>query len=344
MSSSKQINVLIPSGAGAPGFAGIQECLREDSKIRIISGDTNQNAYGKALSDRFVHMPPSNSDEFIDKLIEVCEEEEIHVGLPITTRELWPISSNIDRLKKYSTKWLISKYKALEIANDKGRLHQFAQELNIPVPMGKVCKSREELMGYAQSQFERTERLFFKPTKGNGSRGIGLITREVEPVANEKMDVVSRTLDEWEKRIPEVLETSVLVAEYLVGKEYSVDVLMNEGIAIAIVPRSRDKMVSGISVSGTFVENHEIIENSKRLLEALCLHGPIGVQWREDQNGKAKLLEINPRLQGTTSTLRHAGINIPLAAVHSALNLPFDLSNEIKWGNSFTRHWKDVFL
>lgn len=344
MSSLKPINVFIPSGAGAPGFAGIQECLREDSNIRIISGDTNLNAYGRALSDRFVHMPPSNSDEFIDKLLEVCEEEEIHVGLPITTRELRPISSNIERLEKYGTKWLISERKALEIANDKGRLHQFAKELNLPVPMGKVCKTREELMGYAQSQFEQTERLFFKPTIGNGSRGIGLITREIESVANEKMQFVSRTLDEWEKRIPEVLETPVLVAEFLVGKEYSVDVLMNQGDAITVVPRSRDKMVSGISVSGTFVENNEIIENSKRLLEALCLHGPIGVQWREDQNGTAKLLEINPRLQGTTSTLRHAGVNIPLSAVHSALKLPFELSKEIKWGNSFTRHWKDVFL
>jgi len=103
-------------------------------------------------------------------------------------------------------------------------------------------------------------------------------------------------------------------------------------------------MISGISVSGTFVQHQQIIDNTERLIQKLGLQGPIGVQWRLDGNGIPRLLEINPRLQGTTSTLRHVGINIPLIAIKGALGLNVSIPEDVNWDRKFTRHWKDVFL
>ena len=69
MPSTQNITVFIPSGAGAPGFAGILECLKEDSSIRVIAGDINSEAYGAALCDKFIKMPASHTPDFIDKTI-----------------------------------------------------------------------------------------------------------------------------------------------------------------------------------------------------------------------------------------------------------------------------------
>ena len=51
MTAKTTIKVFIPSGAGAPGFAGIVRCLRKDSRVEIFAGDTNPNPYGKVLAN-----------------------------------------------------------------------------------------------------------------------------------------------------------------------------------------------------------------------------------------------------------------------------------------------------
>jgi carbamoyl-phosphate synthase large subunit len=339
------ISVLIPSGAGAPGFAGIAACLREESDLRLISGDVNENAYGKSLSDAFYAMPPSNSSDYINRVLEICELEKVQVVLPITTAELESLSAHRDVFVNKGVRLIISPEKGLKEANDKGILHGKAQKIGIAVPEGKVCENRNEFEEVAKDLLSRHARLFFKPVRGNGSRGIGLICRDVEPItAAHKPELMPLSLSEWMLRLPECFEVPLLLTEYLPGKEYSVDVFIWPGYDTLAIPRSRDKMVSGISVSGTFECNEILIEASKLLVTSLELEGPIGVQWRYNAEGIPHLLEINPRLQGTTSALRHAGLNVPLMAVKRALDRPVDLPDTFFWGRGFTRHWQDVFL
>ena len=344
MPSTQNITVFIPSGAGAPGFAGILECLKEDSSIRVIAGDINSEAYGATLCDKFIKMPASHTPDFIDKTIEVCEEEAVQVVLPITTRELFELSKNKWRFQKMGVCVVVSEFEGLSVANDKGKLHRFAKDLGIPVPEGRYCESRECLKSCAEELFKGHDQLFFKPVLGNGSRGIGKITKTAELLENEKSGLVSRTLDEWYLRLPQKPKTPWLLTEYLPGMEFSVDAYIHKGSVSVNIPRSRDKMVSGISVSGSFIQNKQIIDYTDRLIQKLGLDGPIGVQWRLDGDGIPRLLEINPRLQGTTSTLRQVGINIPLIAIKGALGLNFSIPEDINWGRKFTRHWKDVFL
>ena len=46
MTAKTTIKVLIPSGAGAPGFAGFVRCLRKDTRIEIFAGDTKWQTCG----------------------------------------------------------------------------------------------------------------------------------------------------------------------------------------------------------------------------------------------------------------------------------------------------------
>jgi biotin carboxylase len=57
------------------------------------------------------------------------------------------------------------------------------------------------------------------------------------------------------------------------------------------------------------------------------------------------LIEINPRLQGTTSTLALAGINFPVQAVRHALGMGLTSSTaDIDWGKRFVRFWDERIL
>ena len=136
----------------------------------------------------------------------------------------------------------------------------------------------------------------------------------------------------------------MLLCECIPGDEFSVDMMVQNGHTLAIAARRRDKIVSGISVSGTFVRNEAIENASFKIAKLLNLHGPIGMQYKLDKNQAPVLLEINPRLQGAVSSALLAGINFPLMAVHLALN-NFDVNASIvyaKAGIGFNRYWTDI--
>jgi carbamoyl-phosphate synthase large subunit len=135
-----------------------------------------------------------------------------------------------------------------------------------------------------------------------------------------------------------------LVSEYLPGEEFSVDCLCNHGKCIVAVPRLRSKMNNGISVEGEFVFDQDIIAYSTRIVEAIGLHGNIGVQVKKSSSGEYRILEINPRVQGTIVAALGAGINLPLLAVRQEFGMKIPQEEmKVKWGTKFTRVWDEIY-
>lgn len=68
------------------------------------------------------------------------------------------------------------------------------------------------------------------------------------------------------------------------------------------------------------------------------------MQVKRGEDGVFKVLEINPRVQGTTVALLGAGVNLPLLAVQMEIGETIKPNEiDIKWGTEFTRHWTEVF-
>ncbi len=348
MNALDNIRVLIPSGAGAPGFAGIVRCLRKDERIEIFAGDVQENPYGKALADHFFVMPASSADNYVEMICEICKKYQIHVVLPITTRELLPLAEHQSEIEALGAKVVISNLEGLEIANNKGRLlhHQIKNETDIPVPDFGFAMGKKGFIETANALFEVHDKLCFKPVEGNGSRGFGIIVNEVnDDFLNEKAGNTSLTVKEWAARMPKEFEDLLMVCAYLPGIEYSVDLLCEHGKVLVCVPRTRDKMIGGISVAGTFENNFTLKAFCMSLVNQFNLHGPIGIQWKEDGSGMPHLLEINPRLQGTTSACELAGVNFPLLSVKMVLGEDLKLEDlKVQWGTKFVRYWEDAVI
>jgi carbamoyl-phosphate synthase large subunit len=343
--SAKQISVFIPSGAGAPGFGGIYHCLKQDPNIVVHAGDQNAQSYGFGLADFAVQVPASNQPDYIPFLLEYCSKNSITVLLPITTRELEPLSENIHLFEQMGTKVIVSQIEGLKIANNKFLILKHAQMHGIAVPDFKQVFDFCELSEYCTLRFESGEiKQCFKPIIGNGSRGFGVVVKVVDSnFLNEKSAWMPLTLDEWRQRMGcEKFITPLLVSDFLDGIEYSVDVLVHNNAIRYCIPRKRDKMIGGISVAGVIENNSELIDLTTKLVKSLNLTGPIGVQWKYDSHGIPKLLEINPRLQGTTSACVLAGVNIPLDAIKCATYSDFEPIDSVVWETTFTRYWTDI--
>jgi carbamoyl-phosphate synthase large subunit len=152
---------------------------------------------------------------------------------------------------------------------------------------------------------------------------------------SELFDILKASSD-----IPETI-----VMEYLPFEEYSVDLLANHREIIIAIPRLREKIVDGISVKSVIVKEDDVIEYASRIVNQLGLHGNIGVQVRRGNLHQPKILEINPRIQGTIVHCTAAGINLPYLAIKLAKGMPISQDElNVLWGTRMTRYWDEVYF
>ena len=335
------------TGGGAPGAAGILKCLEQDNNVHVVSADADPEATGKYLVKEFVCIPTADKPDFTDKVLSICREKNIHVLMPLVTKELIPLSQRIKEFELAGTKLLVSSTASLEIANNKSRLYEFLQWRGLKIPDFRVVENVEQFQNAVAELGHPSKQVCFKPSVSNGSRGFRIITEqfnEADILFNQKPSNVFIRLNDALRVLSSAHFPELLVSQYLPGDEYSVDCLCNQGNALLVLPRLRKKMVNGISVKGEFVREDKIIDYCTRIIKELQLHGNIGIQVKANDEGEFLVLEINPRVQGTISASLGAGVNLPLLAVKQELGLPI-LPEEliIKWGVRFSRYWEEVF-
>lgn len=337
--------VFIPSGAGSPGFGGILTCLKQEDSIQVYSGDCDPNPYGKELSDGFVLMPRSLSETYISHVISACEKFSCDVVLPITTGELTPLAFHSHELEEKNIHVLVSPFESIKTANNKHALYQILEKHNLPVADYMAASGKQDVLKAAKTLGAPNIAVIIKPSVGNGSRGFRIIA-PLDEVSTRyfenKAGSLYTSMEALSIEMPETFENEYLVCEYLPGTEYSVDILANRGETTAIAVRIREKTISGISVRGTFIRDESMEQVCTQIVKLLSLHGPIGIQFKRDSNGVAKVLEINPRLQGAVSASLFADINFPLLAVKMALGQHFSGCLTIKKEVSFNRYWNDI--
>jgi len=340
------INILM-TGAGAPGGPGIIKCLKDVPNSKLIVGDADHKASGKFLNDSFVLLPKAKDDNFINKVLSICKEMKIDVIFPLVTMELFKFSKNIEIFKKNNIKVLVSDFQNLSIANNKSSLYKHLEKKGISTPIFRVVKNYEEFYKAKEEIKSITSSYCFKPSISNGSRGVRLVCddiNEFDLLFNEKPNSLYISDEKINNILKDNSFPELLIAEILPGNEYTIDTIVdNTGDPILILPRIRTKTNGGISVAGKFEKHTKIIDYCYKIIKSLKLVGPIGIQVKEDKYGDFKILEINPRIQGTSVAALGAGVNLPRLALESFLNIEYTIP-EIKWDTEFIRYYEELFF
>ncbi len=335
------------TGAGAPGAPGIMQCLWQNAAVHITAVDANPDAVGRHLSKDFEPIPYAGDPSFIDAVLALCRKKDIHVVLPLVSKELIPLSIHANEFELAGAKVLVSPTASLEIANNKSRLYEFLQWRGVAVPDFRIIETIDQLKNAIGEMGYPEKAVCFKPSISNGSRGFRIISEkinELELMFSQKPNSVYIGLNDAIRILSSGSFPELLVSEYLPGEEYSVDCLAMHGETIIAVPRLRKKMINGISVEGEFVKEDNIIDYCTKIISELQLHGNIGIQVKRSAAGEFLVLEINPRVQGTIVAALGAGVNLPLLAVKQELALPIPEEElQVSWGTRFSRFWTEVF-
>lgn len=303
----QKMRILITGCGGAAGISVIKSLHRI---YDIIAADMDPFSAGLFMVNKKVILPPGDSKNFINFLLQVIINYNIDLLIPTVDEELVSISRDIHR---FHCKVMLSSYNVIDICNDKWKTFLFLKEKEIPT---------------AESWLESNNVSFpviLKPRIGRGSKDIYLIHNE----------------DELKNRFNE----TYIIQEYLPGNEYTVDVLMekNGKNVIASIPRERLRTESGISVVGKTVKNEAAISIAEKAAIALGVSGPANIQVKLDKSGNAKILEINPRFAGTTPLSVAAGVNLPDLSVRNYCGEDIP-KQEFKDGIYMIRYHEEIFI
>lgn len=282
---------VLVTGAGGPAAIGLMK-LVERPDVEIFAADMDGGASGLYLvpAERRVVVPAGDHAHFVDAVRAVCRRHGITLVVPTVDSELLPLARAAAALAEDGIAVLTSSVEALETCLDKALLVEACDGPG--TPRTEVLTTRTP-----PPQFPTV----VKPRCGSGSRGVR--------VCHSLADL---------RGVP--LDGSYIIQEYLPGEELSVDVFVRaDGAVCAAVPRTRDRVDSGVAVAGRTLHDAAAVELASRFARLVGLRGVANVQLRRRADGSLALLEINPRVPGSLVLSAAAGADLASLLVGEAL-------------------------
>lgn len=321
MSEKRQITVLI-TGAGTATCQSVIKGLRGQQEFdpRIITVDMSSDNAGRYLSDHFETIPPASDDDFIDCVLQVVQQHNVDLLIPIVDYEFAKFAEAIDLFSSVGCRVVLSRAPVIAKCNDKWQTFQFLSELGVDTPRSWL----PDTFDTQATDFP----LFVKPQlMGRGSLDC---------------HVVQSTAD-----LDHVLQSvkNPIIQQLVSGREYTVDMLCDfNGKAINGVVRERTETKSGVSYKGVTVQNQAVLEQAAQIVEALPIVGPSNLQCFVNDDG-VTFIEINPRFSGALALSIAAGFNSPglLLALHAGHTVPCHLG-QYEEGVRMFRFWQEVFV
>ena len=339
---------IILTGVGAPGIKGTYFSLKnnfDSREVFILGTDVNDSVVGKYLCDNFKVVPLAvNAKEYLDAMLKLCDEFKINVLIPQNTAELLLLSENKALFEALGTKVLVSNQKSIECTNNKYEFLKMCRNISLPVPEFYLANNISDLTKYAELLGWPQKRVVVKPPISNGSRGVRIIDENIN-LKNAFYNEKPSSLITKMTTLISILGTEfpdLIVSEYLPGTEYTVDSLRTNSLNIAI-PRKRDLIRSGITFNGSLEKHNDIILQSTKISEAANLEFCFGFQFKESCEGVHKVLECNPRIQGTMVLSTIAGANLIYGAIKYLIG-EGSSSFEIDWNAQLLRYWGGIGL
>ena len=288
---------VLVTGAGGPSGISILRAM-EGEPVTMLAGDIDPYGAGLYLVEpaRRSILLRGDDPRFSDALLAQCRRDNVDVVIPTVDTELLPLAKRREEFAAVGTTLVLASVATLETCLDKWVLAERCRE-HVRVPATVVVDDAFDPAAIGLP-------VIVKPRAGSGSRGIRLIERRAE------LEVLER-------------DGTLLVQEHLPGPEYSLDTLARaDGQVVAVVPRERLKVDSGIAVTGRTLHDEALESYAREVATLIGLTTVANVQVKVDAGGEPALLEVNARFPGTMPLTIGAGVDMPRLAIGEALGTP----------------------
>ena len=284
-----------------------------ERRFSIIHSNPNPRSPVARVAHAF-HSEPTGlaAPDYIDWCVSFCREHRVELFVP--GREATAIAGCHARFEAVGTRVLSAAPEAaLQLIHDKARFYA-ATEL----PIAPVAEFRhfEDAAGFEAAYDvlrRRHAKLCVKPSHSIYGLGFAVLdeTRNSAELLMAGAEYHASLADFRAGLAALGGFRSMLLMEYLDGREYSVDCVGDQGRLVTAVVRRKSRQAG----AGQRIDQREdILEATAQLCRTHGLNGIFNVQFRE-AGGKPRLLEINPRMSGGIGMACVAGPNLPYIAL-----------------------------
>lgn len=312
-----------------------------DVKVYACNCNDKNLPYGCGAEDYFL-VPPISSLEYIDCILDICNEYSIDVIIPTVTLELEFMAEHKDFFEAHGIKVSISSSESLKISNNKLHLYEKYQSL---MPSTMATTEFSDLLSF-HSDLGCDKKLCVKLQDHCGGNGFAIIDDEKArdmTFFNRRNENRYVSFDEME-HVMKNLDKPILVQEYIEGYDYSVSVLADHGNVIHICGYYGYAMSFGAIEQGEIKMNRSAYDIAELICNDLGLDGNACFDFRITPDGKVYLLEVNPRVNASLPFVTEAGINMLYLRCKRLLGDYSDNSSPIKYGLKMRKYHESRYI
>jgi len=314
----------------APGIAVIR-AIREDKNwqgkaIGLAYDALDTGVYDPLLCDRVFMIPYAAEGEkaLLARLQYIQEVEPFEVLVPTLDAELVNFIRLRHELEPMGIRMLVPTEEVLAMRS-KAKLGEFARDNDIPFPLS-LSVLTPEMLPDAMNQLG-------VPFVVKGCYYEAAICHTIEQARAAYFSIANR----W--GLP------IVAQAYMPGEEYDICALgdadgkLNGAVAMRKL-RLTDK---GKAWAGITIQDEELLELSRRVVEGLSWTGPMEIEFiRSARDHRFYLFEINPRFPAWCYLTAGCGLNLPARYLRLAMGAKVAPSLKYTAGTVFVRHATDV--
>lgn len=289
-------NVLI-FPAGTEIGLEIHNALKYSKFVKLF-GANSIPAHEELVFENYIteSAPFADSAELVPYLNRIIDEYHIDWIYPAHDSVLLSLAEQRDQLH---CPIIAPETKTVQICRDKNKTYDYFKDQWY---ITNYYKSANEVLSYP---------VFIKPTVGQGATD-------------------ARRIDDREHLEEAIASgTEYAICEFLPGNEYTIDCFTDKNRKLIFANfRMRDIITSGIAVqSHPMPVDDEVWRIAKDINDKLEFKGSWFFQLKKNTEGAYKLLEIAPRIAGTTTVTRNLGVNLEMLTLFTFCGYDVEILN-----------------
>ena len=309
--TDKHMNVLITSvGRCNRLLRDFRQALPDGGLL--FAADSSTAAPALCEADRTFLIPPCTDPSYVDRLLDICGENDVGLLVPRLDREYTVLADHRARFLALGTVPVVSEPRILELCEDKMATNQFLADCGLRTPRTwlSLVEARQAL-----ERGDVSYPVVVKPRFGVASVGFEEVSDARELALVYELAAL-RAARQRPSSARVGAEESVLVQERLSGVEYGIDVINDlDGRYVTTFARRKLQMRGGNTDRAVTVDSAPLAMLGQTLGERLGHIGCLDCDVFVFPDSAPVVVDLNPRLGGGLLFSHMAGASLAEALI-----------------------------
>ncbi len=267
----------------------IKDFKKSISGGHIVATDNSEYAPALYLADKAYRVPRIDSPQYIDKLMDICQKENIQAITTFIDPEIELLAKNRAKFEAIGVEVLAPYEKTAHLCFDKFEMYKHLKQNGIQTVQtwGNIQEFQKAL-----EMKEVCFPVFVKPRTGSGSVG----ARKIYSLSELKQAIL--------------LDDTLIIQEFMDCMDLDADVYVDTITHKAVSAFSKRKLatrIGGASKTVSF-KDEKLFQFIVEIVDKFKFNGPIDMDFFYKE-GKYYLSEINPRFGGAYLHAYGAGVD-----------------------------------